>query len=159
MIFFYSGSNMHWTFNVYLCWDKAKLWNIKARTCIMKLGHHRLDRRRVKRELLYLGMKINLNIFDVNVCIFVSESGNSHALFVLEFRWYKRVIEHYLWDMKLNIYSQLCLSQISIHVSHIITYLKLKAHSSSLFFIFYCFWPHISQVFSKLKLLLQSQFI
>ena len=24
----HSGSNMHWTFGVYLCWDKAKLFNI-----------------------------------------------------------------------------------------------------------------------------------
>ena len=27
--FFHSGSNMHWAFGVYLCWDKAKLFSIK----------------------------------------------------------------------------------------------------------------------------------
>ena len=36
--FFHSGSNMHWTFGVYLCWDKAKLFNINSHLVFCRSG-------------------------------------------------------------------------------------------------------------------------
>ena len=51
------------------------------------------------------------------------------------------------------IYSQLCLSRSRI--SRISP--KSKVYTRHLSFIFYCFLPHISRIFSKSKLFLQSQ--
>ena len=52
-------------------------------------------------------------------------------------------------------YSQLCLSRSRI--SRISPTCKSKVYTRHLSFIFYCFLPHISRIFSKSKLFLQSQ--
>ena len=52
-----------------------------------------------------------------------------------------------------HLYSQLCISRT--HISRISP--KSKVYTRHLSFIFYCFLPHISWIFSKSKLFLQSQ--
>ena len=48
---------------------------------------------------------------------------------------------------------------IKVKVAYVEQLCKSKVYSSPLFFIFYCFLPHISGIFCKSKSFLQSQWI